>query len=148
MLNNSIGSINFNFFISLHSNALKIILSEGIEWLKELPYSISIPKFKAVVVHAGRVPNTTLEEQKPIDFVTMRNIAEESSSGVYEVTESCTDGCSWASKWTDEDWHVYFGHDAKRGLQLYPHATGLDTGVCYGECITLLLTSELVIESK
>jgi hypothetical protein len=35
--------------------------------------------------------------------------------------------------------HIVFGHDAARGLQLEPHATGLDTGAVYGKHLSCLV---------
>ena len=95
----------------------------------ELPYSISLPALNSVVVHAGLVPHVPLHLQQPITLTKTRNIKRR--LGVALAYEKPVDGGPWAASWTGPQ-HVYFGHDAKRGLQLHPFATGLDTGCCYG----------------
>ena len=106
---------------------------DEVEWLRELPYSISLPHYNAVVVHAGRLPNTLLTEQSAWDYVTMRNLVSDEVTGTLKATDGHKKGKPWASVWDSKSSiHVYFGHDAKRGLQKYPKATGLDTGACYG----------------
>jgi hypothetical protein len=109
-----------------------------------------------VVVHAGLVPGLPLEDQRPFDMVMMRNLsvvspAAPSSAGrgdhfAPHASEEPGSG-AWAKHWPgtltlegeggrERGAHVYFGHDAKRKLQLHPHATGLDTGCLYGGELT------------
>lgn len=113
-----------------------------LEYLRALPSTISLPLHDAIVVHAGLVPGVRLEEQKTLDMVVMRNlIKRESEGGIAGLVaaEKDTDGGqAWASMWTGPQ-HVYFGHDAKRGLQKHAHATGLDTGCVYGCRLTAAL---------
>jgi hypothetical protein len=128
-----------------------------LDWLTQLPYTITLPSLHAIIVHAGLVPHIPLQLQTRLDMVTMRNVImpdgpSEDSSGScsphaehpqqWVGTSKAKEGEAWAKVWSDghfltaadgEPYHVYFGHDAKRGLQRWPHATGLDTGCCYGK---------------
>lgn len=118
--------------------------SLDLNWLKDLPYTLSIPSLDCLVVHAGLVPGRPLEEQAPGDMHSMRNLVPEEEEpltpgpGSFKATSSPLTGVAWASMWSDGP-HVYFGHDAKRGLQQFPLATGLDTGCCYGQSLVRLI---------
>ena len=105
------------------------LCSEEIHWLKELPYTITLPQYKSIIVHAGLLPGIPLAKQTPDDCSKMRSIVQKKKS--IHGTDSGKVGVPWASLWNGPE-HIYFGHDAKRGLQLYPYATGLDTGCVYG----------------
>jgi diadenosine tetraphosphatase ApaH/serine/threonine PP2A family protein phosphatase len=110
---------------------------EDVEYLKKLPFTISLPLHNALVVHAGLVPGIALDEQNPLTMVTMRNLR--GKPGVpYEAFESVRHGSPWAPIWQGPE-HIYFGHDATRRLQLCPFATGLDTGCLYGGSLTAVI---------
>ena len=110
---------------------------ESAEWLQDLPYAIKIPSRNIVVVHAGLLPDTPLEEQTTDIYLHIRCVkrAEAESGWVWTKDFNDTEYKLWGSKWTGPE-HVYFGHDARRFLQQYEHATGLDTACVYGEHLT------------
>lgn len=114
------------------------------------------------VVHAGLVPGIPLDEQTLGNMYTMRNVFQKDRDGdgdsdsaasasgetkIFSGLSSENKGDAWIKSWDgkikinfpnhnfnneQQSYHVYFGHDAKRMLQLGDFATGLDTGCCYG----------------
>ena len=106
---------------------------EDIDFLFNQPYTISVPAYNVIVVHAGLVPGVPLDCQRPIDMATMRGVVKE-SDGRYTGTAAKHVG-PWAALWCGPA-HVYFGHNASRGLQQHTFATGLDTGCVYGRELT------------
>lgn len=120
---------------------------EDMEWLKRLPYSISIPQYNTIVVHAGVHPGVPLQDQHLGLMYRLRNIATytettpESDLGrdvcgnkpvTHMILSERSDvGTAWIEHWKGPQ-HVFFGHDAVRKLQRTNYATGLDTGCCYG----------------
>ena len=102
-----------------------------VAYIGSLPYTLSLPAYDAVVVHAGVVPGVPLESQHLADMYRMRNVARrQGSDGWHALEKGPTAGVGDGVRGRAR--HVYFGHDAKRKLQRERYATGLDTGCCYG----------------
>jgi hypothetical protein len=87
---------------------------------------------EVVVVHAGAVPGVPLEKQERENLLNLRSMV-----GGTAPTGRLLMRWPWAAVWRGPE-HIVFGHDAVRGLQQYPLATGLDTGCVYGRELTAL----------
>jgi len=104
--------------------------------LAHLPLTISLPEVNAIAVHGGLVPGVPLDQQPRKFLLNLRSITPEG-----EPSKRVSDGVPWASVWPGPQ-HAVFGHDAVRGLQRHPFATGLDTGCVYGGALSALILPE------
>jgi hypothetical protein len=87
---------------------------------------------EVAVVHAGAVPGVPLEEQERENLLSLRSLVGGSAPSRRLLMR-----WPWAAAWRGPE-HIVFGHDAVRGLQQYPLATGVDTGCVYGRELTAL----------
>ena len=126
-----------------HREVAEALDPADIAWLRARPLWIRVPAADAgaphIVVHGGLVPGLSLEQQPREYLLNLRSIDAEGQPS------KKLNGTPWASLWPGPE-HVVFGHDAVRGLQRHPHATGLDTGCVYGRALTavILPSGELV----
>jgi len=118
---------------------------EDVQWLRGLPWTITLPELGAIVVHAGLVPGTPLVEQTPETMHSIRNLLVDlSTEGLarrYEPLPTVEHGEAWGQFWDGylsghESLFLLFGHDAPRGLQQFEYAWGLDTNCCNGGQLT------------
>jgi bis(5'-nucleosyl)-tetraphosphatase (symmetrical) len=123
------------------------LTEEDVCWLSALPFTMTLPEHKVLVVHAGVVPGRPLHEQLTVDMVTLRNCVPLPDGSGYTGTSNQPEGSvPWVSTWQGPE-HLVFGHDAKRRLQQTPHATGLDTGCVYGGALSALMLPSRTIVS-
>lgn len=118
-----------------HQALLKEMSDEEWEYLESLPLSLEFVDNNVTVVHAGVVPGLPLSEQQAWTLLHVRSITAEG-----EPSDKFS-SVSWAALYRDER-HIVFGHNAQAGLQMYPAATGLDTGCVYGGSLTALVLRE------
>lgn len=122
-----------------HLEVAESLSSEQHQYLFDQPYFRSIGE-NALVVHAGFDPRAPIQDQLSKHMMTMRSVTDEG-----EVAKAIV-GTPWAKLWKGPE-HVYFGHDAVRGLQQEAFATGLDTGCVYGKKLSAMLLPEREIVS-
>lgn len=97
--------------------------------------TLELPEHDVRVVHGGVVPGRAVEAHDLDTLTRMRSLgADGEPSDSFDVVP-------WAASYLSPP-HVVFGHNALAGLQLYPYATGLDTGCVYGGSLTGLLLGE------
>ncbi len=111
-----------------------------VDWtlLETSPLWFELPEHGARVVHAGIMPGTPIEEQDPLDLLHLRTLRV-GAVGRSNVLAHAHRGEPGTVLWGElygGPVHVVFGHNALPGLQLHPHATGLDTGCVYGGRLT------------
>ncbi|KAK3236949.1 hypothetical protein CYMTET_52940 [Cymbomonas tetramitiformis] len=111
---------------------------EDVAWLRACPLSLAIPFHDALVVHAGLVPGLPLKKQSRKNMYKIRDVVPD-GSGWAAVKKGGLGppgrAFPWASRWQGPQ-HIIFGHDARRLLQRYTYATGLDTACVYGGELT------------
>jgi hypothetical protein len=110
----------------------KKIDDEDLAWLAALPLYLELREHRSIVVHAGLLAGVALARQDRAHLLTMRSIKSDGTP-----SKRIEEGLPWASLWTGPE-HVLFGHDAVRGLQEWPFATGLDTACVYGGRLTAI----------
>ncbi|MBN1652641.1 MAG: metallophosphoesterase [Deltaproteobacteria bacterium] len=118
-----------------------VLTEENWRLLEDFPFFLRLPDHKAIVVHAGLEPGIDLERQDPFILLNVRTIRSDGTG-----SESKTEGPLWGSLWKGPE-TVFFGHHASQGLQLHPHAIGIDTGCVYGGELTACLLPERRIVS-
>ena len=111
---------------------------DAADWalLESLPLYLDLPELNVLVVHGGIRPGVPLEEQPRGVLMNLRSITPAGAP-----SNRVDGGVPWASLWPGPR-HVVFGHDAVRGLQQHPFATGLDSGCVYGRQLTALVLPE------
>jgi hypothetical protein len=117
---------------ALHYGLLHRFGDADWELLEQLPLSLSLPEHGLTVVHAGVDPARGLASDDPWTLTHIRSIDPHGKPSPRHDYEP------WAKRYAGES-HIVYGHNSRLGLQLWPRATGIDTGCVYGGQLTALV---------
>ena len=104
-------------------------------YLEATPLWLDLPEHGVRVVHAGVVPGVPIDRQDARTLMYVRCLGP-SGKPLEERGDAL-----WGARYAGPP-HVVFGHNAMPEPQIHPHATGIDTGVVYGNRLTAMVLAE------
>ncbi|MCG5051767.1 MAG: metallophosphoesterase [Myxococcales bacterium] len=125
-----------------HAHVAASLRPEDLRWLADLPLTLTfdLDGGSYLAVHGGLVPGVPLQAQSRKELLNLRSLRADGSPS------RRIEGTPWGAMWPGPA-HAVYGHDAVRGLQQHPFATGLDTGCVYGNRLTALMVPGRVIKA-
>jgi hypothetical protein len=119
-----------------HERVAEKLSAEHWKMLEHTPLWLELPEHGVLVVHAGVVPGTPVDETPPEALLKIRTV-----DGRGRWSDDPEEGPVWGARYTGPP-HVVFGHNARADVQLHPWATGLDTACVYGGRLTAVVLDE------
>lgn len=111
---------------------LSVLTEEDWKYLHAMEERIELPEHRALVVHAGLLPDRPWRTQ-PLRVISRIQVVD--AHGEAWKRSECKDGTFWADLWEGPPFVVY-GHTPTRFPRHSRWAVGIDTGVAYGGELT------------
>ena len=108
----------------------------------------SVPYYqtgKYLVVHAGIPGNmhSFPPPQKGMELLYYTRFIHKDTGKMIPLGQNAPEDPFWAEVYDGRFGHVLFGHQPYvKGPALFPHATGIDTGACFGGTLTAFVVNE------
>lgn len=132
----------------------KELSGEDVAFLEQAVLYCKVPEYNALVVHAGipmwvtSLPDLSKRPSRRYnELLRLRAFDEKGRFLTLEdyskLSPAKREESFWAHRYDGRLGHVYFGHEPfMKGVGKFSHATGLDTGCCFGGSLTAIELSE------
>ncbi|MGA2447486.1 MAG: metallophosphoesterase family protein [Polyangiaceae bacterium] len=104
--------------------------------IESTPLWLDLPDHGVRVVHAGVVPGLAFTRTPPDAIMRVRTCPKPG-----HWSRASDGGPLWGSRYVGPP-HIVFGHNARPEPQVWPWATGIDTGCVYGGRLTAVVLAE------
>lgn len=129
-----------------HKITAKQLLPHHYDWLNNLPLTITLPEYNALIVHAGVFPGTTLDQQKKEHLLHIQNICPSESNRSKWPSKSPPHWVFWTQIYKGPE-RIIFGHTVLNKPMLTEYVAGIDTGCVFGGGLTGIILPDWTVVS-